>query len=77
MLRETLTITGARKSPAELKGAILHRDELGSGKFTRTVDLPCEIDPDRTSAEYRDGVLRITMAKSEHAKPKRIEVKLA
>ena len=77
LLRETLTITGARKSPAELKGAILHRDELGSGKFTRTVDLPCEIDPDRTSAEYRDGVLRITMAKSEHAKPKRIEVKLA
>lgn len=76
LLRETITITGARKSPAEVRGSIMHRNELGSGKFSRTVDLPSEIDPDRTSAEYRDGVLRITMAKSEHAKPRRIEVKL-
>jgi HSP20 family protein len=78
LLRETITITGARKSAAEGKsGSILHRNELGSGKFTRTIDLPSEIDPDRTSAEYRDGVLRITMAKSEHAKPRKIEVKLS
>jgi len=77
LLRETITITGARKSPAEIRGGIMHRNELGSGKFSRTIDLPSEIDPDRTSAEYRDGVLRITMAKSEHAKPRKIEVKLS
>ena len=77
LLRETITITGARKSPGELKGGLVHRNELGSGKFSRTVDLPTEIDPDRTTAEYRDGVLRILMAKSEHAKPRKIEVKVA
>jgi len=77
LLRETITITGARKSPAEVTGGLVHRNELGSGKFSRTVDLPTEIDPDRTTAEYRDGVLRILMAKSEHAKPKKIEVKVA
>jgi HSP20 family protein len=77
LLRETLTITGARKAPLEPKGGILHRNELGSGKFSRTVELPAEIDPNRTSAEFRDGVLRVTMAKSEQAKPRKIEVKLS
>jgi HSP20 family protein len=77
LLRETITITGARKAPVDAKGGLVHRNELGFGKFSRTVDLPTEIDPDRTSAQYRDGVLRITMAKSEHAKPRKIEVELA
>jgi HSP20 family protein len=78
LLRDTITITGARKSTAEVaRGALLHRNELGSGRFSRTVDLPCQINPDHTSAEYRDGVLRITMPKAESAKPKRIEVKLS
>ena len=77
LLRETLTITGARKATTEPKGGILHRNELGSGKFSRTVDLPSEIDPNRTAAEFRDGVLRVTMAKSEQAKPRKIEVKLS
>jgi HSP20 family protein len=77
LLRETITITGARKSPIEQSGGLVHRNELGSGKFSRTVDLPSEIDPDRTTAEYHDGVLRILMAKSEHAKPRKIDVKVA
>jgi HSP20 family protein len=76
LLRESITITGARKSPGEVRGGLMHRNELGSGRFSRTLDLPCEIDPNRTSAEYRDGVLRISMAKSEQAKPRKIEVKI-
>lgn len=77
LLRETITISGARKSATEVRGGLVHRNEIGSGKFSRTVDLPFEIDPNQTSAEYRDGVLRITMAKSEGAKPKKIEVRVA
>ena len=77
LLRETITISGARKSTAEIRGGLVHRNELGSGKFSRSVDLPTQIDPDRTSAQYRDGVLRIIMAKSEHAKPRKIEVTVA
>jgi len=76
LLRETITIAGARKSPVDVKG-VIHRNELGSGRFSRTIDLPTEIDPDRTTAEYRDGVLRITMHKAEHVMPRRIDVKVA
>ena len=75
LLRGTITISGARKAPVQGNG-LLHRSELGFGSFSRTVDLPAEIDPDRTTAEYRDGVMRITMAKSEHAKPRKIEIQL-
>jgi HSP20 family protein len=73
LLRGSLTITGERKAPAE-KG-LLHRSELGFGKFSRTVDLPADINAEKTSAEYKDGVMRITMAKSEFAKPRKIEIR--
>ena len=75
LLRGSITISGERKAPPQESG-LLHRSELGFGHFSRTVDLQAEIDPDRTTAQYRDGVMRITMAKSEHAKPRKIEVKL-
>ena len=74
LLRGALTISGERKPPEETRGA-LHRSELGFGKFSRTVDLPADINPDKTTAEYKDGVMRITMAKSEHAKPRKIEIR--
>ncbi|HJV64567.1 MAG TPA: Hsp20/alpha crystallin family protein [Geomonas sp.] len=73
LLRGSLTLSGERKAPTE-KG-LLHRSELGYGKFSRTVDLPADINADRTTAEYRDGVMRIVMAKSEHAKPRKIEIR--
>jgi HSP20 family protein len=75
LLRGTITIAGERKAPAAGPG-VMHRSELGFGKFSRTVDLPAEIDPDRTRAEYKDGVMRITMTKSEQARPRKIEVTL-
>lgn len=77
VLRNTITISGERK-PFELKeGQIVHRGEQGAGKFSRTLELPVDIDPDRISAESRNGVMRISLAKAEHAKPKKIEVKLS
>lgn len=76
-LRNTLTIHGERKPFTEQKGQILHRIELGSGTFTRTLELPVEIDPDRISADCKDGIVRITLAKAAHARPKKIEIKLA
>ncbi|MBJ6727701.1 Hsp20/alpha crystallin family protein [Geomesophilobacter sediminis] len=77
LLRDTVTIAGERKAPGERQGELVHRKELGFGKFSRTIDLPTEIDPSRTSADFRDGVLRISMAKPEHAQPKKIEVKIS
>ena len=75
LLRQTLTVSGERQPQAE-NGGFLHRSELGFGKFSRSVELPAEIDPERTTAEYRDGVMRITMAKSERAKPRKIELRI-
>lgn len=74
LLRGSITISGERKAPAE--SGLTHRSELGFGKFSRTVDISTEIDPERTRAEYKDGVMRITMAKSEQAKPRKIEVRV-
>jgi HSP20 family protein len=77
VLRNTLTISGERKPFVEQRGQIVHRSELGSGKFSRTLELPVDIDPDKVSAEYHDGILTITLTKAEHAKPKKIAISLS
>lgn len=74
VLRNTITISGERKPFVEQKGQIVHRSELGSGKFSRTLELPDDINPDKITAECRDGILRITLAKAEHARAKKIEI---
>jgi HSP20 family protein len=77
VLRNTITISGERK-PFEIKeGQIVHRSELGSGRFSRTLELPVDIDPDRINAESKNGIMCIQLAKAEHAKPKKIEIKLS
>ena len=77
VLRNTVTISGERKPFAEKEGQIVHRSELGSGKFSRTVELPVDIDPDKISAVCKNGIMQITLAKAAHAKPKKIEIKLS
>lgn len=77
VLRNTVTISGERNPFPEEKGQIVHRTELGSGRFTRTLELPVDIDPDRISAECRDGIMRITLPKAEHARPKKIDVRVS
>ncbi|ABK97949.1 Hsp20/alpha crystallin family protein [Pelobacter propionicus] len=77
VLRNTITISGERKPFEPKEGQIVHRSELGSGTFSRTLELPVDIDPDRISAESRNGIMRIRLAKAEHAKPKKIEIKLS
>ncbi len=76
-MRNTITIGGERKPFAEQKGQIVHRAELGSGTFSRTVELPVDIDPNKVSAQSRDGIMLVTLGKAEHAKPKKIEIKLS
>lgn len=73
----TFTISGERKPFEEHKGQIAHRSELGSGKFSRTLELPVDINPDKINAECKDGIMHIALGKAEHAKPKKIEIKLS
>jgi HSP20 family protein len=74
VLRNTITISGERKPFVEKEGQIVHRSELGSGRFSRTLELPADIDPDRITAECSNGIMRVTLAKSEYAKPRKIEI---
>lgn len=69
-----LSIKGQRTQP-ELKNGTWHRQERGHGSFSRIVDLPDAVDSDKVSAEYKLGVLTITLPKKEELKPRRIEVK--
>jgi HSP20 family protein len=77
VVRDTVTISGERKPFADKEDQVVHRAELGSGKFSRTLELPTDINPDKISAVCKDGIMQVTLAKAEHAKPKKIEIKLA
>jgi len=69
-----LTIQGERK-PVEMPGAVWHRQERPAGQFTRVLSLPSLIDADKVEARYENGVLRLTLPKSEAAKPRKIAIK--
>ena len=61
----------------EVKQEAFHRSERASGKFVRTFDLPVEVDDAGVQAEYKNGLLVVTVPKAEKAKPKQINVKIA
>jgi len=71
--RDTLTITGSRRPAAEQEGAY-HRRERRSGAFTRSLQLPYRVDPDRIEAQLENGVLRLSLPRPEEDKPRRIAI---
>jgi len=71
----SLWISGEKKEEQEEKGKTYHRVERRSGEFRRVLPLPTPVDKESIGAEYREGVLKITLQKTEEVKPKRIEVK--
>jgi|SRR5579863_1498106 len=74
-----LTIRGERKQEKEDKGKKFHRVERSYGVFERSFTLPEDADDGKVSAEFKEGILSVHLAKSEKAmaKPKQIEVKVA
>ncbi len=69
-----LTLTGERKFEKEAKGESYHRVERQYGSFTRTFSLPTTVNVDQVAAEFRDGVLRVTLPKREEVKARQIQV---
>lgn len=69
-----LTISGERKVEKKHEEAENYRSERFFGRFTRSVTLPVPVETDKVKASYKDGILTITLPKSEKAKPKQIEV---
>ena len=72
-----LTISGERKFEKEEKKRKYHRVERGYGTFMRSFGLPDDADFNKVNAEFKNGVLTVHVPKSEHAKPKQIDVKVA
>jgi HSP20 family protein len=69
-----LSISGERKSETKHESAEQYRTERFFGRFQRTVSLPTPVAVDKVKAQYKDGVLTVTLPKTEEAKPKHIDV---
>jgi HSP20 family protein len=70
-----LTVAGKRVIPTPEGEFRYHRRERQDGEFRRVFRLPFEVDRDKATAAYNDGVLTIRMEKAESAKPRQIAVK--
>lgn len=70
-----LTISGERKPYDMPHGSKWIRNEISTGKFTRSIELPHDIDADNISAEMKNGLLRIMLPKAETIKPREISIK--
>ena len=73
----TLTIMGERKFEKEVKNKKYHRVERAYGSFGRSFSLPDDASPGKVSAEFKDGVLTVRLAKDEKVKPQQVEVKIS
>lgn len=71
-----LSISGERKSETSRENAETYRSERFFGRFQRTVTLPTSVAADQVKAQYKDGILTVTLPKAEGAKPKHIDVNL-
>lgn len=76
MQDNVLTIRGEKKAEKKAREGNMHRIERYSGSFQRSFSLPNSVKNDRIEAEFKDGILTITMPKAEEAKAKEIEVKV-
>ncbi|MCJ7577334.1 MAG: Hsp20/alpha crystallin family protein, partial [candidate division Zixibacteria bacterium] len=63
-----------RRQEKEEKNANYHRIERSDGSFSRSFTLPTPVQPDKVKATYKDGILRITLPKTEEVKPKEIPI---
>lgn len=75
-LQNRLTLSGEKSGLKDIRPEAFHRNERASGKFVRTIDLPMEVDEAKIQAEYKNGLLLLTLPKAEKAKPKQITVKV-
>ncbi len=72
---KTLTLRGSREPEQFTENESYHRRERWHGQFTKTIELPFDIDSGKVDAQYRKGILRITLPRAEADKPRKISVK--
>jgi HSP20 family protein len=74
IVNDVLTLKGEKKEEKEEKKENYHRIERRFGSFQRTINLPTGVQADKAKATCKDGVLTITVPKSEEARPKTIKI---
>ena len=74
--RNILTLSGEKPAPCNATFDSFHRSERAAGKFQRAIELPADVDSSRVEAKYEDGLLHVTLPKTEEAKPRLIAVKV-
>lgn len=72
---KTVTLRGSRKADSINDEQIFHRRERWNGEFTKTIELPFNIESNNVSARFKKGVLYLSLPKAEAEKPKKIEIK--
>ena len=80
VVRRTLTLSGEKRSlhtDTDVEPKVFHRKERSEGHFERRFTLPMEVDTDKVSAEYADGLLRVTLPKLGQDTPKQISIQTA
>jgi HSP20 family protein len=74
---DNVSIRGERSPEAVKVGENFHRCERPSGRFSRELQLPFEVDPSKTEATYEKGILSVHLARPESLKPRKVTVKSA
>jgi HSP20 family protein len=72
---DTLVLRGSRTPDEVQEGVTYHRQERGSGSFTRSLQLPFQVEQNQVEASYAKGILSITLPRAEADKPTKITVK--
>ncbi len=72
---DTLTFSGSHDSEVLQEGETYHRHERNSGRFSRTLQLPFQIDAEKVVAQYEKGILRLTLPIAAADKPRKIAIK--
>lgn len=73
----TVTLTGTRNPDEQKEGETCHRRERRFGRFVRTLDLPFEVDGTKAKATQRNGILRVSLPRTEADKPRKISIQAA
>ncbi|MBU0612671.1 Hsp20/alpha crystallin family protein [Patescibacteria group bacterium] len=73
---DVLTMEGSMEKKSEVDEKEYYRKEVRSGHFHRAIALPVSVQGDEANADFEDGILKITIPKTEHVKPKTIKVNI-